>query len=108
MLIAFAAGVALTSASVAVLGVRRAGPFPEAARGAAGAIVIQLPPEARMRLVREQGLAYALEVDDTVRITGVSVTQMARVAASVVMASARAGEGSGPTDPGRSVADRAG
>jgi hypothetical protein len=47
-------------------------------------IVINLPPDARMRLVREQGLSYALEVDDTVRITGIGVTQMTRVATSLV------------------------
>jgi hypothetical protein len=76
--------------STSVLAVRRggqgeveAGPAPDEGRSP---IIIRLPPGARMRLVREQGLSYALEVDDTVRITGIGVSQMAKVAASLANA----------------------
>jgi hypothetical protein len=91
VLIAVASAV-LAAASTIVMTNRRAdrlGPDPE--RPSPGPIVIQLPPNARMRLRREAGLSYALEVDDTVRITGINVSQVARVAASFVDAHARSG-----------------
>jgi hypothetical protein len=98
LLILVVAVSVLAGASITALAGRRRG----AADGAAGVdggsrapIVINLPPDARMRLVREQGLSYALEVDDTVRITGIGVTQMTRVATSLV----------GPRRPGRAVED---
>jgi hypothetical protein len=87
--------VSVSVLAVAALGGRRR----DAAAGEPGTsrapIVINLPPDARMRLVREQGLSYALEVDDTVRITGIGVTQMTRVATSLV----------GPRRTGRPVED---
>lgn len=75
------------SLPVGVAVARRVGPGgvgtePAAAPGRSP-IVIHLPPGAQMRLVRERGLSYALEVDDTVRITGIGVSQMAKVAASL-------------------------
>jgi hypothetical protein len=79
---------------------RRVGPggdetSPDAGRSP---IVIHLPPGAQMRLVRERGLSYALEVDDTVRITGIGVSQMAKVAASLVDAH-RPSTGTGRSSP---------
>jgi hypothetical protein len=76
--------------SAGVMAARRGGPGEIDAGPTAAAprspIIIRLPPGARMRLVREQGLSYALEVDDTVRITGIGVSQMAKVAASLANA----------------------
>jgi hypothetical protein len=92
MLVALA--VMSTLVVVSALGVaagrRTDGSDASAERVSAEPIVINLPRDARMRLVREQGLSYALEIDDTVRITGINVTQMARVAASLVDARGRA------------------
>jgi hypothetical protein len=93
MLIALA--VMSTLAGVSALGVaagRRTGTSDaQQERASTDPIVINLPRDARMRLVREQGVSYALEIDDTVRITGINVNQMARVVASLVDARRRAG-----------------
>jgi hypothetical protein len=86
ILVALALVATVAAAStVGVSATRRADrPLRDEPRGAGAPIVIHLPPGARMRLVREKGLSYALEVDDTVRISGINVSQMARVAASLV------------------------
>ncbi|MGH9137801.1 MAG: hypothetical protein ACRD0G_12245 [Acidimicrobiales bacterium] len=74
-------GAAATAVVVVVRARAAGGQEPPPARQP---IVIQLSPEARLRLNRERGLSYTLTVDDAVEIRGLSFTQVAGVVRSFV------------------------